>query len=117
MRNALFADIGRCAKCSQVRTHQAGEVYYDTAYRKGKCQPAITGDTLRTAPVWRCMNQIPGCQPNADVRDHAQEHGNRRQGKSQESQVFVTACIAKQNRKIAFLFFFHNIVCLLICKS
>lgn len=70
MRNALFADIGRCAKCSQVRTHQAGEVYYDTAYRKGKCQPAITGDTLCTAPVWRCMNQIPGCQPNADVRDH-----------------------------------------------
>ena len=108
MGHTLLADIGRRAEGSQMGTHQSRKIQDDAGHRKGERQPTVLGDALRLRPVRRHRDQVPGCQPDADVGCHAQQHGHRRQGQPQEGQPLVTACVVQQDRNITLFLLLHK---------
>lgn len=75
--DALLADVGRRAERRKMGAHQAREIDHNAAYRKGERQPPVLGDVLRLRPRRRDGDQVPGREPDADVRRHAQQHGHR----------------------------------------
>ena len=76
MLHAFFTDIACCTECRQMRTHQRCEIDEDSRKRKCKCQPPVTGNTRCLHPVRGCRDQIPRYQPDADIRQHTQDHGH-----------------------------------------
>ncbi|SCJ22472.1 Uncharacterised protein [uncultured Blautia sp.] len=108
MGHTLLADIGRRAEGSQMGTHQSHKIQDDAGHRKGERQPTVLGDALRLRPVRRHRDQVPGCQPDADVGCHAQQHGHRRQGQAQKGQALVAACVAQQDGHITLFLLLHK---------
>ena len=108
MGHTLLADIGRRAEGSQMGTHQSRKIQDDAGHRKGERQPTVLGDALRLRPVRRHRDQVPGCQPDADVGCHAQQHGHRRQGQAQKGQALVAACVVQQDGHITLFLLLHE---------
>ena len=77
MGHALFADVGRCAERRQMGAHQTQEIDQDAAHCESEGDPAIARHALGLRPV-RCHgDQIPGRQPDTEVRNHTAHHGYR----------------------------------------
>jgi len=108
MGHTLLADVGGRAEGSQMGTHQSRKIQDDAGHRKGERQPAVLGDALRLRPVRRHRDQVPGCQPDADVGCHAQQHGHRRQGQAQKGQALVVACVVQQDGHITLFLLLHE---------
>ena len=108
MGHALLADVGRRAESRQVSTHQPPEVQHDAPEGSPEGQPPVPGDALGLRPVWSNFDQIPGRQPDADVRRHAQHHGHCRQPQAQKGQPPAAPRIVQQGGYIVLLLLLHG---------
>ena len=107
MRHALLANVGGRAEGGEVRAHQCGEIDHNPRHGKGEGHPTVARNARRLRPV-RCDGyQIPRHQPDADIRQHAQNHGDGRKPESQEGQPFIAARVTQQNGYVALFLFFH----------
>ena len=59
-------------------------------------------------PVRRGSDQIPYRQPDADIGQHSQHHGNRRESKPQKCQSLIAAGIFQQHCQVALFLLFHT---------
>ena len=108
MGHALLADVGRCAECGQMGTHQAQKVDEDTAHRKSEGDPTVVRHAPGLRPVRRHSDQISCRQPNAEVRDHAAHHGHRRQSQPQKGKPPMAACVSQQDRQRVLFLLLHK---------
>ena len=105
--HALPADIGGCTESCQVSAHQGRKVDEDAGQCEGKSHPAVPGNACCLCPVGGCGYQVTGNQPDADIGQHPQDHGDGRQTKSEEGEPFVAACIAEQHLQVVGFLFLH----------
>ena len=106
MGHALLADVGRRAESRQVSTHQPPEVQHDAPEGSPEGQPPVPCDALGLRPVWSNFDQIPGCQPDAEVGDHAAHHGQR--GQAQKGQPSVAPRVVQQGGYIVLFLLLHG---------
>ena len=66
--------VFRSAESRQMGTHQSCKIQNNTSHRKSERHPSVPGNTLGPGPFRRHSDQIPGCQPNADIGRHTQQH-------------------------------------------
>ena len=80
--HACLADVARRAEGREMRAHQRGEIDQDPRKGEGKGHPAVAGDASRLCPVGSHGDEVPGHQPDANIRQHAQHHGDGRQAQA-----------------------------------
>ena len=116
--HARLADVARRAEGREVRAHQRGEIDQDPRKGEGKGHPAVAGDAGRLCPVGSHGDEVPGHQPDANVRKHPKDHGYSGQGKTKKCETLITACVAKQGSKVALFFTFHSVppLCFMVYK-
>ena len=109
MLHSSLTDIGCCPEGRQMRTHECRKINNNPCYGKAKGHPAIFRNTRSFCPVRCDSDQIPRHQPDTDVREHPEHHGNCGESKAQECQAFIAACKPEQHRQVAFFLFFHKL--------
>ena len=107
MCHALLADVGSRTEGRQMGTHQGTEIDHNARQRKGEGHPTIPGNPRRLRPIGSHGDQIPGYQPDADVRKHPQHHGHSRQAQPQEGEPLIASGKAEQLTEITLFLLFQ----------
>ena len=93
--HACLADVARRAEGREVRAHQRGEIDQDPRKGEGKGHPAVAGDAGRLRPVGSHGDEVPGHQPDTNIRQHAQHHGDSRQAQAYKGQALMAARVSQ----------------------
>ena len=108
MRHPRLADIGCSPEGGEMGAHQRREIDRDPRDGKRKGHPPVTGDPHRRCPVRRDGDQITHRKPDADIGHHAQDHGDRGQGKAEKRKPLIVSGILKQYAEIVLFLFVHR---------